>query len=112
MSAGSHGDRESYSSSARTVDVLLVASKVHRLEAADLLLALGGSRASSDGGGAHQARGGGKGALLDTGRGDLAGQWAAQGLGEGSRGHRDVSADWDKGRETDGRAELRGFRVT
>lgn len=69
-----------------TIDVFLVASKVNGLHASDLLLGRASdSRAS---GSSHKLTSSSdKCALLDS-RGDqLAGNWCAEGLGEGSRGH-------------------------
>lgn len=78
----SHG-REERLGRELTVDVLLDAGEVNGLDTANLLVLEGGSRTSGDGS-SNQATGSSEGALLDAGRGNLTGQWAAQGLGEAS----------------------------
>lgn len=69
----------------RTIDVFLRAGKVHRLDAADLLLGRADhGRASLAG---QAPAGGSEGSLLDGGRGQLASQLGADSPGEGSGGH-------------------------
>ncbi len=74
-----------------TIDVLLVAGKVNRLDAANLLGRDANGRASGRGsGGADSGASNRVGGALLEGRGDqLAGQVGAHGLLEGSRGHCD-----------------------
>ena len=81
-----------------TPDLLLRASEVDGLDTADLLL-LGraGDGAGGDGGGAEGAHGRHKGASLHGGRRQLAAQWAAESLGEGSGGHFDGMGEWGWG---------------
>ena len=75
-----------------TVDILGGAGEVDGLDAADLLLGDGDGRTGLLGGGrsADEAVGGGdEGAALDGRGGGLAGQLAAESLGETTRSHRE-----------------------
>ena len=85
-----------------TVDILGGAGEVDGLDAADLLLGDGDGRTGLLGGGrsADEAVGGGdKGAALDGRGGGLAGQLAAESLGETTRSHRDEEEGKGKGKE-------------
>lgn len=88
-----------------TIDVLLVTSKVNGLDTANLLLSNSNGRAGSDTSADGGASSGDKGALLDarSRRGQLAGHWRPQGLGEASGGHCDVRAGRGEELEMEGR---------
>lgn len=78
-----------------TIDILRSSSKVNSLDSTDLLLGRpSNSRTAGDSGGPDGAQGRHKGASLDGGLDQLAGQWRPHGSGDASGRHSGHSIEW------------------